>query len=102
MDVGYYFADGEPRERLSTATSETIDAARTWALLESMIETGDVEYLFVWYRLQKPLYEQALKSGRTPEELRDIFQWPRSPWNRVGIIRHLRGHDDHFHVRFRK
>ncbi|MFT7624913.1 MAG: murein endopeptidase [Myxococcota bacterium] len=99
IDVGYYFKEGGARSIRHTAPA-ALDATRTWALLDAMISTGQVEYVFVWYSLQKPLYQAALKSGRTPAELAPIFQYPRTAWNRRGIIRHLRGHNDHFHVRF--
>ena len=34
------------------------------------------------------------------EELTRLFAYPRGRKARVGIIRHLRGHADHMHVRF--
>ncbi len=101
IDAGYYFLDGRQRKRFYKVTPVTLDAKRTWALFESMLETGEVEYIFVRHRLQRPLYEEALRSGWTKERLEPIFQYPRTAWNRQGIIRHVRGHDDHFHVRFR-
>ena len=101
IDVGYYLNNGRG-PRFYKATSKTIDVERTWALFKSMLQTREVEYIFLQYRLQKLLYRHALASGETKESLDELFQWPRHWSNRRGIIRHVRGHDDHFHVRFIK
>ena len=34
--------------------------------------------------------------------LEALFQYPRGKGRAYGIIRHWKGHKDHFHVRFRK
>jgi len=102
MDVGYYFRDGRQRTHLAKVRAKTLDAKLTWALFDAMLKTGEVEFLFVSYRLQRALYAQARKSGRSKAELNRIFQWPRHWRNRRGIIRHERGHDTHFHVRFKR
>ncbi|MCX5745771.1 MAG: murein endopeptidase, partial [Proteobacteria bacterium] len=57
-------------------------------------------YIFVQLRLQQPLYEYAKKTGTSKAVLDHLFQFPRGRRNKRGIIRHERGHDDHFHVRF--
>lgn len=100
IDVGYYFNDGKQRRHFRKANRKSLDAARTWALFQAMLDTGTVEYIFVSYRLQKALYQQAARSGVDKKMLSRWFQWPRHWRNRRGVIRHERGHDDHFHVRF--
>jgi LysM repeat protein len=84
------------------ATVETIDLERTWDLLKRFIATEDVVYIFVDYRLQKVLYERAVKARWSKERLRRVFQYPRHRRGMVGVIRHEPGHRTHLHVRFRK
>ena len=57
-------------------------------------------YLFVDYELQHLLYEEARAMGATEVQLERWFQYPYGRRAARGIIRHWKGHDDHFHVRF--
>lgn len=102
IDAAYWLRDGRPRRWFARARYKTLDVARTWALFETLIATGEVEYIFVSYRLQKALYRHARKQGASKRWLRGIFQWPRHWRRKAGIIRFERGHRDHFHVRFKK
>ncbi|MCA9543056.1 MAG: LysM peptidoglycan-binding domain-containing protein, partial [Myxococcales bacterium] len=86
---------------LRRVTRRTIDAGRSFTLMQSWLERGEVEYIFVDYRLQQPLYEYARDVAKVPAaKLEAWFQYPRGRRARTGIIRHLRGHADHLHVRF--
>ena len=58
--------------------------------------------MFVDYKLQKLLYEYAESQGASEEFLDEIFQYPRGKRRMYGLIRHWKGHTNHFHVRFRK
>jgi hypothetical protein len=78
----------------------SLDAEKSWAYLEALLETGAVQYVFVDYRLQKYLRQAAKDMGWPDSELDIIFQYPQGRKTRAGIIRHSSGHDDHFHVRF--
>jgi LysM repeat protein len=79
---------------------DSLDAERQWALLEAWLRAGVVEYVFIDHALQAPLYEAARAAGATREELSRWFQYPRDEEQRYGVIRHVRGHRDHLHVRF--
>jgi LysM repeat protein len=81
-------------------SAASLDAERQWALLEAWLRAGVVEYVFIDHALQEPLYEAARASGARREELSHWFQWPRGADQRVGVVRHVRGHRDHLHVRF--
>ena len=81
------------------ADRTTMDVPRTWAFLKRLMDTGQVEFLFVDHSVQKLLYDYV-KSTMTPEELRRIFQYPTKAQR--GIMRHSSGHIDHVHVRFKK
>jgi len=80
-------------------TSQTIDVEKMWFLFKTLLDTGKVEYLFVDYALQRPIYERALAEGHTKEDLASLFEYPRRKYAGGAIIRHSRGHDDHFHIR---
>lgn len=98
VDVGYVL-EGKDK---GTATPENLDVARSWRLIKSFLDTEQVVYVFVDYKLQKPLYEYAKDQGASEEFLDEIFQYPRGRRRAHGLIRHWKGHSDHFHVRFRK
>jgi hypothetical protein len=84
------------------ATPRTLDLERTWFLLWTLIETGDVEFIFLNRLLQKPLYKHALSLGLDRARLDEIFQLRHGRGRKIGIIRHEPGHLGHFHVRFRR
>jgi murein endopeptidase len=89
--------------RYTRATARNLDVKRTWELIKAFIQTGDVVYVFVDYKLQKILYQYARDKARLRKAtLKEWFQYPRSRGAMTGIIRHEPGHDNHLHVRFRK
>ena len=61
-----------------------------------------MRYIFVDYSVQKLLYEYAKGKGVSEDTLSELFQYPRGKRASRGIIRHWKGHIDHFHVRFRR
>ena len=100
-DIGY-FADGNrPLRFFETMDESNLDTEKTWHLVETLVVTGYVRFIFMSYRVQELLYEEALQAGWTPENLASIFQYPRGPKARQGLIRHAKGHQDHFHIRFK-
>jgi hypothetical protein len=100
-DVGLYMRGAHQRKWLGGATPETLDADRTWQLLRAFFSTGRLQYAFIDYSLQQPLYEAGLRAGEPEEHLKAWFQWPRPIENaHETIVRHLAGHDNHMHVRF--
>jgi murein endopeptidase len=76
------------------------DAAATWTAFKTWIDAGVITYIFVDHALQRPLYEEAMARGATAAQLTRWFQYPRSADERVGLIRHVDNHRNHFHVRF--
>ena len=81
------------------ATTRTIDRERMFFLVKALIDTSDVEVIFLDRRLQRALYRHARKQGYTNDDLRHMFQYPFG-WG--ATIRHWKGHEDHIHVRFRR
>ncbi|MGD8869752.1 MAG: penicillin-insensitive murein endopeptidase, partial [Gemmatimonadales bacterium] len=99
-DIAYYTVGRESDDGFVVATPENLDVPLTWYLLKSFIDTEAVQYVFVDYELQAVLYEYVERRGATREELERWFQYPRENTT-AGLLRHSRGHDDHFHIRFR-
>ena len=99
VDIGYYLAHNTPARSFVQVEPDTMDVEKTWALIEGFLATGMVRFLFINYRLQGALYEAAQRFGWGDSQLDIIFQYPRGPNAREGIIRHARGHGGHMHLR---
>lgn len=99
-DVSYYYKGNVELPNLYQMKPYTLDVVKNWHLFKTLIDTGEVEYIFTTHELQKPMYEYARSIGYTKEELEPILQYPRPSSEREGIIRHVGGHDTHFHIRF--
>jgi murein endopeptidase len=99
-DVDIRLQLSPPSKKYLRASPRTLDIPATWFIISRLLETRDIVYIFIDYRLQRVLYRHAKKSGAS-EELLEAFQYPRGRHRRQGIIRHTRGHADHMHVRFR-
>ena len=97
-DIGYYLKGKYQPEYLQKIGARQLDVERTWTFLYSFLKEDKVQYIFMDYRLQRPLYKY-LKSviKLPPKQLRRYLSYPRRSG---GIIRHLKGHADHLHVRF--
>lgn len=99
-DVGFYFKTGSPGF-LSDFNPQNFDVRRNWAYIEALLEINAVEFIFVDTSVQKMLYEYAENRLHLPPSyLEKVFQYPRTGSNRYGIIRHARGHKNHYHIRF--
>jgi penicillin-insensitive murein endopeptidase len=100
-DIGY-FLKGEEPDKLEVATAKNLDRARTWTFIEALLEDDKVEYIFIDRRIQHLLYDYALHEAKVPQERLDsLFSIASGPRAHAGVIRHVRGHVSHLHVRFR-
>jgi LysM repeat protein/murein endopeptidase len=93
VDLGFYYPGGQTirvRER-----ERVIDVEKNWALVKALVMHGDVQFILVDQRIQKVLYEHALRAGEDPAWLESLFHA-----GRASILQHARRHRDHFHVRF--
>ena len=101
IDIGMYAKDNRELEFFEIMTSENLDVEKTWYLIESLLKTGKIEYIFVDYSLQALLYDYAKEKRRlTDVVLGLMLQYPQGSSERRGIIRHAPGHRNHLHVRF--
>jgi len=101
VDIGYYFLDNDYIKRFKDATPDNLDVEKSWTLIELLLSTHRVQYLFIDKSLQPLLYEEAAARGWTEEELQELFEAPLGAGKRRGLIRHSRGHKHHLHVRFK-
>ncbi len=101
-DIDIRYPLKEATDKYVKARASNLDLPRAWNLLHGFLKTGDMVYLFVDYKLQKILYDHALKQKIPVSTLKDWFQYPRSKKTLKGIIRHEPGHATHVHVRFRR
>ncbi|MCY1078320.1 penicillin-insensitive murein endopeptidase [Archangium lansingense] len=93
VDLGFYYPTAEPvRVR---ARENHIDLELNWALLKSLAIHTDVQMILVDKRVQKVLYDHALRKGESKEWLDSLFNAGAK-----SLVKHARGHRDHFHVRF--
>jgi len=99
-DVGLYTRGGRQRSVLFQPHPDLYDTERTWHYVKVLLGTGAVDMIFLDYDMQPPLFEAAQRAGETPETLKRLFQYPKGI-GAPGVIRHLKGHANHLHIRFK-
>ncbi len=99
VDVGWYRTNNTRMKWFKALPADQLDVAKSWTFIETLLRTGSVKYIFVDRSIQALLYSHALGEGWDRKALNSIFQHPTG--SRRAIIRHVRGHKNHLHVRFR-
>jgi murein endopeptidase len=84
----------------SSDNVDDVDWDATWALLQALVATGEVQYIFLSTSRQKLLYKAAKRAGASKDLLERMIQYPRKSGTNDGLIRDESGHTAHFHVRF--
>ncbi len=105
VDIGFVMKgdqSGAKSFRSAVEHPESIDVHRTWLLLESILVSGHVRYVFLDYEVQQQLYDHAVELGVPKSQLDNWFQYPRGRGRNHGIVRHWKHHRGHLHVRFRE
>lgn len=95
VDVGFFYRDPASLYRPSRARETLIDPAENFALLKAVVMQTDVQMVLVDRRVQKVLFDWALKNGEDRDWLNSLFNAGMN-----SVVQHARGHRDHFHVRF--
>jgi LysM repeat protein/murein endopeptidase len=95
VDVGMYAKGNRPLSTFVPMSEENLDAAKTWCLIENLIASQRVQYIFLDRHVQKVIYEYAASRGYDQEYLQRVFGNVRG-----SLIQHVRNHVDHMHVRF--
>lgn len=102
-DLGIYAKGGKqsPRGFQDLAPSE-LDAAATWTFIRTLLETGNVERIYLDQSLINALRKHVREvEGLSAEEVDRIFPPPGTPrtWAMAGVVQHVPGHRNHIHVR---
>ncbi|MFB3854653.1 MAG: penicillin-insensitive murein endopeptidase [Vicinamibacterales bacterium] len=97
VDFGFYYKD-RTGPWYAPGTAANLDLPRNWALVRALLTRTDVETILLDTRIQKLLHKYALSIGEDREWLDRVFQFPRG--SKDAIIRHVRLHRTHYHVRF--
>ena len=99
-DVAYYLKKGHSSKRFKHATAKNLDVGRTWALLESLLKSGHTQMIFSDRRLLKVLRHHAENVARVDKTLlRRWFDGDQTTPGQRPLLRHLKGHQNHFHLR---
>jgi len=92
VDLAFYYPTAEVVR--ARAREKVIDLGLNWALIKSIATLTDVQMILVDKRVQKRLYDYALAHGEDRAWVGSLF------FGSDRLIKHARGHRDHFHVRF--
>jgi murein endopeptidase/LysM repeat protein len=79
---------------------DDVDWDATWALIQAIVSTGEVQYIFLSTSRQKRLHKAAKRAGASKDMLERTIQYPSTSGTNNGIVRNASGHTAHFHVRF--
>lgn len=92
IDIGLFYPGPEPyrvKER-----EKVMDVAMNWAFVKAILMNADVQFIFLDWRVQKVLYDYALKHGENKAWLDSLFNAGKK-----SVFFHARKHRDHFHLR---
>jgi penicillin-insensitive murein endopeptidase len=95
VDLGFYYSKG--RKWYVRGTEANLDVPRTWALVRAFVTETDVEMILLDHSIQRILKQHALSVGEDPRWVEDLFV---SRPGHTALIRHVKGHQTHLHVRF--
>ena len=99
-DIGIYSRGGKQNRRGFDAPGPDFDVAANWSLIAALLETGNVDFILLDRTHIARLREYTLFGGLlTEEEVEEVFPTGARLWDRTGIVRHARHHDNHLHLR---
>ena len=101
IDLSMFAKNNREMTHFEMMNAGNLDVPKTWSLIQALLDNAAIEYVLVDYNLQELLYHHVrFELSATEDYLDRVFQYPRPPSDRVGIVRHSRGHRNHFHIRF--
>ncbi|MBI5527822.1 MAG: penicillin-insensitive murein endopeptidase [Deltaproteobacteria bacterium] len=92
VDLGFYTGGEEARAGIRL---ESMDLPRNWALVKAFITLADVEAILINRKGAKKIYDFACSIGEDRAWLNRVFNAGED-----SIVKGVRRHRDHFHVRF--
>ena len=99
-DIRLPLAEGLSVKTIPSEASK-VDWDATWVLIRALLETDQIEYVFLSHARQKKLYKAARRAGVSKKQLETWLQYPNPAGTNHGIVRHAKGHTAHIHVRFK-
>jgi murein endopeptidase len=100
VDLSYITKwNGKDRVNWQHVTADNLDPELTWRLIKLITQDAEVEVIYMDRRIQRMLLDHAKRHGT-------IRRARLGNWLEVAggsdepLIRHVAGHQDHFHVRF--
>lgn len=102
VDIGFVHTvapNARHPEHFTRASATNVDAEKTWFVLKSVIQTGEVKVIYLDVSVQKQLYKVA-KDELNAAQLEAIFSIPKHPHSSSAILQHWPGHKNHAHIRF--
>jgi len=98
VDVALYAKNNKFIRGFAKMNAELLDVDKTWYLLETLLDTGRMKYIFLDWDVQKLIYEE-IKIAVPEDVLEQYFQYPRPKGFKKCIIQHLPNHQNHLHIR---
>jgi LysM repeat protein len=99
IDLGMYAKDNAQIKGFVCMTEDNLDVAKTWELVDNLLRSRRIQYIFLDNSIQRLLYNYALNQGNNQAYLDRLFGVAGNQ-NARTVIQHMRGHRDHIHVRF--
>ena len=102
VDLRYYIRQVPPgdHEKRHVHASK-LDLPRMWLFLRLLKYYDLAEVVFMDRRLQKAIYDYALREGESESVLRTYLSWPRRSRGGGALVQHIPNHYHHMHIRFR-
>ena len=95
VDVGLYAKDNRQLHNLIPMNRDNLDPEKTLFLIQNLVASQRVQYIFLDRSIQKVLYDYGLSHGYTEPFLNRLFG------NVPGaLVQDIPGHVTHMHVRF--
>jgi len=101
VDIAFFENDNEERRHFNGRLGpDELDVEKSWFLIETLLLTEQVQYVFINATLLPSFRAHARSVGWEDADLERLFFMPGERGRR-GAIRHASGHTYHFHVRFK-
>jgi len=79
-----------------------LDAKETWALMSMLVQTGQIEVIYVDREIQKLMHEYAVANNlMSKNALKRWMEYPSPTGSGSPVMQHVKGHADHMHARFK-
>lgn len=100
VDIGLFAIGNVALERFRDMNVKRLDVAKTWHMVQSLVDTFRVEKIYLDRSIQARLYRHAQGEGVSSEYLARVFSRAGGRGDAGSIMEHEPGHRGHMHVRF--